>query len=207
MPCAGAPIIIITIIIATLDLGTLETCLRGVACEPAAEQSERGDHSFVSCRSDEHCGPRLSRWPRTPKLVIPALVRLYYGVLAPRAPWRAEVVASAASEEPQGAPATEPRTPDGERSDGPPPPRPGAYLWADLMRRTFGFDVLQCPRCGGRLRLLALIEHASAAERILRHLGLPTDLPEPRPSRAPPRRIQNSDRHWDDGPTAFDATF
>jgi uncharacterized protein YbaR (Trm112 family) len=26
------------------------------------------------------------------------------------------------------------------------------------MRRTFGFDVLACPRCGGRLRLIALIE-------------------------------------------------
>jgi hypothetical protein len=31
---------------------------------------------------------------------------LYYGVLAPRAPWRAEVVASAASEEAGGAAAT-----------------------------------------------------------------------------------------------------
>jgi uncharacterized protein YbaR (Trm112 family) len=27
-----------------------------------------------------------------------------------------------------------------------------------LMQRTFGFDVLACPRCGGRLRLIALIE-------------------------------------------------
>jgi hypothetical protein len=26
--------------------------------------------------------------------------------------------------------------------------------------RTFGIDVLDCPRCGGRLRLLALIEAA-----------------------------------------------
>jgi hypothetical protein len=32
----------------------------------------------------------------------------------------------------------------------------GALLWADLMRRTFGFDVLACPRCGGRLRSIAL---------------------------------------------------
>jgi uncharacterized protein YbaR (Trm112 family) len=28
----------------------------------------------------------------------------------------------------------------------------------DLMRRAFGFDVLACPRCGGRLRLVATIE-------------------------------------------------
>lgn len=31
-------------------------------------------------------------------------------------------------------------------------------LWADLMRRAFEVDVLACPRCGGRLRLVALLE-------------------------------------------------
>ena len=51
------------------------------------------------------------------------------------------------------------------------------------MRRAFGFDVLACPRCGGRLRLIALIEEASVIQRILRHPGLPTEVPEPR---APP---------------------
>ena len=40
--------------------------------------------------------------------------------------------------------------------------------------------------CGGRLRLIALIEQAAVIERILQHLGLPTDVPVPRPSRAPP---------------------
>jgi len=59
------------------------------------------------------------------------------------------------------------------------------------MRRTFGIDVLDCPGCGGRLRLLALIEHACIVERVLRHLGLPTDRPEPQPARAPPRRVDD----------------
>lgn len=59
------------------------------------------------------------------------------------------------------------------------------------MRRTFGIDVLGCPRCGGRLRLLARIEHARIVDRILRHVGLPTDRPEPRPARAPPRRVDD----------------
>ena len=54
------------------------------------------------------------------------------------------------------------------------------------MARTFGFDVLACPRCGGRLRLIALIEEAAVIERILRHLGVPTEIPAPRPARAPP---------------------
>ena len=49
--------------------------------------------------------------------------------------------------------------------------------------RSFGFDVLACPSCGGRLRLIALIKEASVIQRILGHLGLPTEVPEPR---APP---------------------
>ena len=63
---------------------------------------------------------------------------------------------------------------------------PRGYLWAELMRRTFEIDVLTCPRCGGRLRLVALIEQASVVQRILRHLGPLTEVPEPRPARAPP---------------------
>jgi hypothetical protein len=99
---------------------------------------------------------------------------LYHGVLAPRAGWRrlaveftgrAELAASG----------------DGERR------RDEARLrWAELMRRTFGIDVLACPRCGGRLRLLALIEQASVIARVLGHLGLPIEVPAPRPARAPP---------------------
>lgn len=64
------------------------------------------------------------------------------------------------------------------------PSRARAYQWAELMRRTFGLDVLACPRCGGRLRLVALIEQAPVVQHILRHLGLPTEVPEPRPARA-----------------------
>ena len=70
------------------------------------------------------------------------------------------------------------------------------------MRRTFGFDVLACPRCGGRLRLIALIEQANVIQRILRHLGLPTELPEPRPARAPPLPISTRARQVVGGPVA-----
>ena len=72
------------------------------------------------------------------------------------------------------------------------------------MRRTFGLDVLACSRCGGRLRLVALIEHASVVQRILRHLGLPTEVPEPRPARAPLRRLETIDDQFRDAPE-FDA--
>ena len=68
--------------------------------------------------------------------------------------------------------------------------RPGSNgLWAQLMQWTFGFDVLQCPRCGGRLRLLAVIDQGAIARRILGHLGLPTEVPSPWPARAPPLTV------------------
>jgi hypothetical protein len=47
-------------------------------------------------------------------------------------------------------------------------------------------NMLACPRCGGRLRLIALIEEAAVIARILRHLGVPTEIPAARPARAPP---------------------
>jgi hypothetical protein len=40
----------------------------------------------------------------------------------------------------------------------------------------FAIDVLACA-CGGRLRLIATIEDPLVLQRILRHVGLPTELP------------------------------
>jgi hypothetical protein len=45
------------------------------------------------------------------------------------------------------------------------------------MRRTFELDVLACPGCGGRLRLLATINDRAVVKKILAHLGLATELP------------------------------
>lgn len=128
---------------------------------------------------------------------------LYCGVLAPRAAWRSEVVAYAPSGEVHDVAVTE--TPPADNGDGSEAVacRSGALLWADLMRRTFGFDVLACPRCGGRMRLIALIEQAAVVQRILRHLGLPSDVPEPRPARAPPIPPEDLDLRWQDD-VAFD---
>ena len=63
-----------------------------------------------------------------------------------------------------------------------------------------GWGVLACPRCGGRLRLIALIDQAAVIQRILRHLGEPAEVPVPRPSRAPPL----FDNGWEDHADAFD---
>jgi hypothetical protein len=39
------------------------------------------------------------------------------------------------------------------------------------MRRVFDLDVLACPRCGGRLRVIAPVHDALAVHAILAHLG------------------------------------
>ena len=37
----------------------------------------------------------------------------------------------------------------------------------------FGLDVLRCPRCAGRMPLMATIDDLAVIQRILAHLGLP----------------------------------
>ena len=66
----------------------------------------------------------------------------------------------------------------GEKS----PPR--AWNWAALMHRSFAVDVLACPHCGGRLRLIATLHDPAVIRQILAHLGRAPSRPSPGP--APP---------------------
>jgi hypothetical protein len=66
-------------------------------------------------------------------------------------------------------------------------PRRGAYRpWAELLKRTFGFDVLTCPCCSGRMKLLSLVTDPKSVARYLRGIGEPTDVPKRTPGRGPP---------------------
>ncbi len=71
---------------------------------------------------------------------------------------------------------------------------------------------LLVPRCGGRLRLIAVIDHPAVVARILRHQKLPSEIPGTRRARAPPteprlpclshaRVVQQSDGALDRGRT------
>jgi hypothetical protein len=60
-----------------------------------------------------------------------------------------------------------------------------------------------CPRCGGRLRLIALIEEAAVIGRILRHLGRPLDLPVARAARAPPLVAVSGEAQADEYESGF----
>ena len=47
------------------------------------------------------------------------------------------------------------------------------WTWAAVMRRAFDLDVLRCPRCAGRLELIATIDDPAVIHRILAYLALP----------------------------------
>lgn len=49
------------------------------------------------------------------------------------------------------------------------------------MQRAFELDVSSCPKCSGRMRVLALVDNLKGARRILRHLGMRHPPPESRP--------------------------
>ena len=111
---------------------------------------------------------------------------LYHGVLAPRARWRPDVVADG---RPEGDVATGPRETLGTSKGGRPgAARPRYWTWAALMRRAFDLDVLRCPRCAGRMELIATIDNPAVIARILAHLGPPgaRDGPEPAASVSAP---------------------
>ena len=57
--------------------------------------------------------------------------------------------------------------------------------WASLLRRSFDVDVMACTKCGGRLRVLAVITERESVRRILDHLGAPVDAPSRARARDP----------------------
>jgi hypothetical protein len=102
----------------------------------------------------------------------------YHGVLAPAAAMRVAIV-------PAG------RGGDNTRRScaaaGAAPTRPcGRHPWADLLKRVFLVDVLRCPRCGGRRRILTAITEGRVVRAILASLGLPTEPALVHPARGPP---------------------
>ncbi len=101
---------------------------------------------------------------------------VYHGVLAPRARGRSQVVR-------YGRPA-----PDGTALALAASPRAAvpthAWTWAALMRRVLDLDVLACPRCGGRLRVIAPVQDPLAVQAILAHRAR-SAAPAP-PGPAPP---------------------
>lgn len=81
-------------------------------------------------------------------------------------------------------------------NEGPPSDRPRRLPWAVLLKRVLDADSLACPRCNAPMLVLAFITDSAVVQRILRHLGIPTDPTPLAPARCP-----------FDEPTAFTETY
>jgi hypothetical protein len=103
----------------------------------------------------------------------------YAGVLAPASPWRSRVAPRVEATEAGTEP--DPGEPKGVKT------RHGTYRpWAELLRRTFGVDVLECPKCKGRMKLVAMVTEPKSIARYLASIGELDDVPGRSPSRGPP---------------------
>jgi hypothetical protein len=65
--------------------------------------------------------------------------------------------------------------------------------WALLLRRSFSVDVLECPKCRGRLRVLAVVTEREPVARILAHLGMPTESPSLARARDPTDELDDEE--------------
>lgn len=126
-------------------------------------------------------------------LVPPPRVNLvrYHGVLAPAARHRSKVVPEV--EKPEEQECLEART-DSDTEEEKSIKKPRNYSWAELMRRVFAIDVLECPKCQGRMRVLTAIHSPEAIQAILKCLGLPG---RPPPIAPPDPRDFYSDSFFD----------
>src|SRR5262249_58201273 len=78
----------------------------------------------------------------------------YAGVLAPASLWRSRLAPTSPAQ--AAAASDEPGKPD----------HAGGYRpWAELLARTFAVDVLACPTCQGRMKLLALVKGPASIAR------------------------------------------
>ena len=96
----------------------------------------------------------------------------FHGVLAPNAKLRSQVV-----------PVPPARATAGEGDCQHAHSAPVRMTWARLLKRVFDIDI-ERSSCGGKLKLVAVIEEPAVIEKILTHLGLAAQPPP----RAPARR-------------------
>jgi hypothetical protein len=65
--------------------------------------------------------------------------------------------------------------------------------WARLIQKIYEMDALTCPKCQGRMKIIAFIEDEEVIEKILKHLGS-WDLEDRPPSKVKALSVTISDR-------------
>jgi hypothetical protein len=90
-------------------------------------------------------------------------------------------------------------------------PRPGSIsTWAMLIKRVYEVAPLECPCCGGQMKIVSFIERrqSDVIERILRHCGLWEGLLRTRASaRSPPAGPRHPSTAADELERVIDGDF
>jgi hypothetical protein len=110
-----------------------------------------------------------------------------HGVLAPHAAWRSEGVPRPIAAVDHGAEAGGAGEGAVAVTGSPRPCRSAGLSWSALLTRVFALDVLECPRCGGRRRIVAVHTGGEGLRALLERLGLADTSLARAPSRSPPQ--------------------
>jgi hypothetical protein len=117
----------------------------------------------------------------------------YYGALGPRSPLRAAVTAAtrgratnAELESGHRVTLAAKVTREARRAGG-----AAGRAWAACLRKIFEVDPVKCVKCGGEMKLVAVILDDGELDRILAHQGWPREFPKTKGSRAPPGRVES----------------
>jgi len=61
--------------------------------------------------------------------------------------------------------------------------------WAEMIRKVYEVDPMVCPKCGGRMKIIASITDYSVVDRIINHLKLAFVASKPPPPRVAYREV------------------
>jgi hypothetical protein len=59
--------------------------------------------------------------------------------------------------------------------------------WAARILRSLKLDVLACPTCGGRMKVISCLTQPAEIRKFLRSIGLSSEIPSRAPPRDPPQ--------------------
>ena len=101
----------------------------------------------------------------------------YHGVLGPHAKNRDKIVPAV----------------DRDSEDKAAAPKRYRLKWAVLLARVFRVDVDKCPRCSGKMKIVAALTDPASIRQYLKGTGQCADVPGLSPARAPPQTEMDFD--------------
>ena len=96
----------------------------------------------------------------------------FHGLLAPHSSWRSQIIPRPGDAVEQQVGAAGKGVESGAGSGSTPPSHSAGLSWAALLKRVFALDVLLCPSCGGRRRIVGVYTGGQRLRELLERLSL-----------------------------------